>query len=180
MFGKKLWAIITGILVMGSSSFLYAQTTADDKIKTDKEKFIEVIQLAKQAADYLSKTGKEGLSAISDPDGPWVRGDLYVFVYGIEGDEKGVIIGHPREGLVGKNFLKVRDKRQKVFAADFLRIALSEAREGWSEYWWPKLEDSNPEPKLSYIVRVPGQPMLVGVGIYGGYTKDQVETLLSD
>ncbi|MCP4113297.1 MAG: cache type 2 domain-containing protein [Desulfobacteraceae bacterium] len=140
----------------------------------EKAKFEEVINIVKKSAKFLSEKGEEGFSEINDPEGPWVKEELYVFVYGLKGDKRGVIIAHPREGLVGKNFLRVKDSKGKIFAAEFLRIAESEAGEGWSEYWWPKLKNSKPEVKLSYIMKVSGRDMLVGVGLYGGRTKEDV------
>jgi len=144
----------------------------------DAAKYREVIQLTKDAAVFFSEKGRDGLSEINDPKGRWVKGELYVFAYGLKGEERGVIIGHPRPGLLGKNFLRFRDRNGKIIAADFLRIAESEKGEGWSEYWWPKLDGAEAEPKLSYIVNIPGKDMFVGVGIYGGNTLEEVLKLL--
>lgn len=152
---------------------------AENAQNSDAAKYREVMQMTKDAAAFLSEKGREGLTELSDPKGKWVKGDLYVFVYGLKGAERGVIIAHPRQGLVGKNFLRVRDRNGKIFAAEFLRIAESESGEGWSEYWWPKLDGAEPEPKLSYIANVPGKDMLVGVGIHGGHTLEEALKLLN-
>lgn len=162
------------------SIFLSTASFAADADEAAKKKFQEVIDMAKAAAAFLSEKGKDGFPEINDPKGKWVQGELYPFVYGLKGDQRGVIIAHPREGLVGKNFLRVRDKKGKIFAAEFLKIAESGNGEGWSEYWWPKLKDSKPEPKVSYIVNIPGKDMLVGVGIYGGHTKEEVLKILGN
>ncbi|MEZ4525716.1 MAG: cache domain-containing protein [Desulfobacterales bacterium] len=152
---------------------------AENAQNSEAEKYREVMQMTKEAVTLLLEKGRDGLAEISDPKGKWVKGDLYVFVYGLKGAERGVIIGHPRQGLVGKNFLRVRDRNGKIFAAEFLRIAESESGEGWSEYWWPRLEGSEPEPKLSYIANVPGKDMLAGVGIHGGHTLEEAMKLLN-
>ncbi|MGE0084208.1 MAG: cache domain-containing protein [Desulfococcaceae bacterium] len=152
---------------------------AENAEKSDAAKYTEVMQMTRDAAAFLSEKGRDGLAEINDPKGKWVRGDLYVFAYGLKDTERGMIIAHPRQGLVGKNFLRVRDKNGKIFAAEFLRIAESESGQGWSEYWWPRLDGAEPEPKLSYIVNVPGKDMLVGVGIHGGHTLEEAMKILA-
>ncbi|MCP4397770.1 MAG: sodium:calcium antiporter [bacterium] len=160
--------------------FLTGILSVQGQEEDEKAKFEEVMNMVKKSAEFLSEKGKDGFPEINDPEGPWVKEELYVFVLGLKGDEQGVVIAHPREGLVGKNFLRVKDSKGKIFTAEFLSIAESESGEGWSEYWWPKLKDATPEPKLSYIMKVPGQDMLVGVGLYGGRTKEEVLQLFGN
>ncbi len=170
--------IFMAVLMVGAlfpNGFVHAE---DAKTDSDAAKYREVIQMVRDGVAFLSEKGRDGLAEISDPKGKWVKGDLYLFVYGMKGDERGVIIGHPRPGLLGKNFLRFRDKNGKIIAADFLRIAESEKGEGWSQYWWPKLEGTQPELKLTYIANVPGKDMFAGVGIYGGHTLEEVLKIL--
>jgi len=170
---KTFFLVICGFcFVMSVVCVVSAVSEENKKVVLD-----EMMTMSKEAAKFLAEKGKDGLSAFNDEKGKWVKGELYIFVYGLKGEERGVIIAHPRKGLVGKNFLKVKDSTGKVFAADFLRIAESEKGEGWSEYMWPKLAEGKPEAKVSYIVKVSGQDMLVGVGVYG-YTLEEVTKIL--
>ena len=91
-----------------------------------------------------------------------MNGDLYVFVYDLDGN----ILAHLNKKLVGKNLMKVKDVKGTVFAAEFVSIATSDKGEGWCEYYWPKPGEKSASPKASFIKRVPGKDMLVGVGVY--------------
>ena len=38
--------------------------------------------------------------------------------------------------------------------------------EGWVSYMVPKPGETKPSPKVSYVIKVPGQNVIVGAGIY--------------
>ena len=107
---------------------------------------------------------------LTDPNGEWVNGDLYVFIYDLSGN----IVAHLNNKLVGKNLLKVKDIKGKIFAAEFIKIAKSPAGEGWCEYYWPKPGEKTASPKASFIKKVPGKDLLVGVGTYD-FTLEQAQ-----
>jgi cytochrome c len=118
-----------------------------------------------KAAKYLSEKGQAGLAEFSDTASQWAQSP-YIFVY----DLKGTIIAHgANPKLVGKNLIGLKDVKGKMFAAEFVAVA-KDPGHGWVEYWWPKKGSKQPEQKASYILRVPGQDMLVGAGL-NDYSK---------
>ncbi len=125
----------------------------------------EVKAKTQQAAKYLSGKGQAGLAEFSDTSSKWAQ-TPYIFVY----DLKGTIIAHGANAkLVGKNLMGLKDVKGNMFAAEFVAVAKENGR-GWVEYWWPKKGSKVPTQKVSYIVRVPNQEMLVGAGL-NDYSK---------
>lgn len=124
----------------------------------------------KQVVDHVNKAVQlvidegeaEAFKKLTDPNSAWVDGDLYVFVYDFDGN----IVAHLNKKLEGKNLLKIKDIKGTVFAAEFIRIAKTPAGEGWTEYWWPKPGEKKASLKTSFIKRVPGKELLIGVGTY--------------
>jgi cytochrome c len=122
---------------------------------------------AQEAAKYLSGKGQAGLAEFSDTSSKWAQ-TPYIFVY----DLKGTIIAHgANPKLVGKNLMGLKDVKGNMFAAEFVAVAKNPGH-GWVEYWWPKKGSKVPQQKVSYIVRVPNQDMLVGAGL-NDYSKAQ-------
>jgi cytochrome c len=125
----------------------------------------EVKAKTQEAAKYLSGKGKAGLAEFSDTSSKWAQ-TPYIFVY----DLKGTIIAHgANPKLVGKNLMGLKDVKGNMFAAEFVAVAKDKGH-GWVEYWWPKKGSKTPTQKVSYIVRVPNQDMLVGAGL-NDYSK---------
>ena len=122
-----------------------------------------IVDLVNNAVQLIVDKGEEDAFALlTDPNGEWVSGDLYVFVY----DLSGTIKAHLNKKLEGKNLMNLKDVKGKVFAAEFVSIAKSEQGEGWCEYYWPKPNEKEASPKVSFIKRVPGKDLLVGLGVY--------------
>jgi cytochrome c len=140
----------------------------------------EVIAKVREAAAFLSEKGAAGLPQFDDPNGPWSWKGTYVFVFDCG---KGLIIGHPTKDLVGTKLADRLDKNGFAF-----NVALcAEAQKpngGWVEYWRPsdavdKTGAAEYRRKISYILKVPGQPMEVGAGIYEpALTIDELNKML--
>ncbi|MFH1139135.1 MAG: cache domain-containing protein [Pseudomonadota bacterium] len=122
-----------------------------------------VVDHVDKAVKLIEEQGEAAaFPLLTDPSGEWVKGELYVFVYDLSGN----IVAHLNKKLEGKNLLKVKDVKGNVFAADFIAIAKGSAGEGWCEYYWPKPNEKEASLKTSYIKKVPGKELLVGVGTY--------------
>jgi cytochrome c len=140
----------------------------------------EVIAKVRAAATFLSEKGEAGLAQFNDPKGPWAWKDTYVFVFDCG---KGLIIAHPNKELVGTELAERFDKNGFKY-----NVALcDEAKKpsgGWVEYWRPSdvLDETGTAEyrrKVSYMLKVPGQPMEVGAGIYEPtITVDELNTML--
>lgn len=102
------------------------------------------------------------LAAISNPDGPFIDGDLYLFA-GLVSDV--IMTAHPYSSLVGQDLTDYQDPEGNYLFANFVAVA-SDAGAGWSEYWWPKPGEDDPSRKLTYIMKVAGQDLYIGCGYY--------------
>lgn len=114
--------------------------------------------LAERAAGFLQAQGPEtAFPRFMNPAGGFVEGDLYVFVFDLEGrlrasgawpDTVGARIGIDDAGGI---YTRMR------------RTALDSGK-GWVEYSWYNPCTRKLEPKASYILRVGN--FIVGVGAY--------------
>lgn len=120
--------------------------------------------LAERAAAFLAASGPDvALPRFMNPGGGFVAGDLYVFVFDLEGRLRAsggwpetvgarIGIGDGGANAVGGGIY-----------ARMRRLALG-AGKGWIEYSWYNPCTRKMEPKASYIVRV--GDFIVGVGAY--------------
>lgn len=124
----------------------------------------ECVAKVKEAAQMMKDAGVEAtLAKINDPKGPFVWKDTYVFC--INGENK-LVTAHPvQPNLIGKNLPALKDVDGKMFFAEFINVGMGKG-EGWVSYKWPKPNEKEPSPKITYVLRVPGQPFIICAGIY--------------
>jgi len=120
--------------------------------------------LAERAAGFLAASGPDvAFPRFMNREGEFVAGDLYVFVFDLDGrlrasggwpETVGARIGlDDGDGFGGGDGIYTRMRR----------LAL-EADKGWVEYSWYNPCTRKMEPKASYILRV--GDFIVGVGAY--------------
>ncbi|HVN96484.1 MAG TPA: methyl-accepting chemotaxis protein [Syntrophorhabdaceae bacterium] len=81
-------------------------------------------------------------------------------------DLTGKMIIHPiKPELEGKDMMNEKDGRGKAFFQEFVRIA-KEKGEGFTQYYWPKPNETKPSPKLTYVKLFPQWGWIVFSGIY--------------
>jgi cytochrome c len=153
---KKL-VIFTVLMlnVLGAAS-LYAEEKATPR---------EVFDMVVNAAGVLESLGEEGLAAFNDPKGEFTWKDTYVQVYNCE---KRQVVGHPNAKLLTmppEQWWNVQDKK-----GNYLTRNLCEASKNpygaWVEYWWPKIGETEPSRKITFIIQVSNTPYQVSAGIY--------------
>lgn len=123
----------------------------------------EVIQKVRQAAEYLGTAGQTGLAQFSDSKGKWVWKDTYVWVLRCDQMTDAAHPFNPK--LVGANLSGFRDAKGNYFFVQLCEEA-KEPRGAWIEYWWPKVGETQPSRKISYVLAVPNQPYQVAAGLY--------------
>lgn len=135
--------------------------SADDKRGTADE----AVAMVKKAGVYLKQNGREkAIAAFNDPNGEFIKGDLYVFMFGMTGDLNGVALAHGQNAkMVNKN-LNDLNAGGVYPIREFLKLANSPAGKGWVTYKWPNSLSKNLEDKNTYIER--NGDVLIGVGIY--------------
>jgi len=123
----------------------------------------EAQALVAKAAALIETDGKDkAFQVIDDPNGPFVKGDLYVFVQTMEG----VTLAHgTNKALIGKNMRAIKDSDGKLIVDEFIALAQSKG-EGWVDYKWPNPVSKKIEPKSSFIKKV--GDLIVGCGVYKG------------
>ena len=130
---------------------------------TPEEAKAEAQSMVEKAAALITKDGQDkAFAVIDDPTGPFVDGELYVFVTSFEG----VTLAHGvNKALIGKNLFNVKDADGKLFVQAMIELAKAQG-EGWIDYKWPNPTSKKIEAKTTFIKRV--GDVYVGCGIYKG------------
>ncbi|MCD6533432.1 MAG: cache domain-containing protein [Deltaproteobacteria bacterium] len=123
-------------------------------------------QLVKKALKMARKSGLQStLAAIQDKNGPFTKGDeLYVYA---GSTDYVTLLAHPvtPDKLCGPDLSELADIKGKTFFNDLIQLAESRG-EGWVSYWWPKPGESAPSLKSTFLMKVPGEKVYFGCGIY--------------
>ena len=142
-----------------SSQFRLQERNDTQKSSASKE---EVVSFIEKAADYLksSRDEKKVYTEISDPNGRFVKGDLYIFVNTMEG----MTVAHGQNAkLVGKNMLDLKDADGKFFMQEITEVARTRGK-GWIDYKWLNPVTGRVLEKTTYCMRV--GDVYLGCGIY--------------
>ena len=139
---KKVYFLLAPLLVI---VFLIASSPV---FAAEDEKKI-AISMVEDASKMMKADGKDKtLAAINDPAGKFVKGEIYVFAY----DLNGVIIAHPKNAkLIGKNMLEVPDVDGKLFRKDIVQMA-KKKEGGWVDYKYKNPETGKIELKTTYVL----------------------------
>jgi cytochrome c len=121
----------------------------------------EATAMVKKGVDYVKANGKEkAFAEFSNPTGQFVKGDLYVMVYDMDGLNK-AHGANPK--LIGKNLLDIKDANGVYIVKSFIEVAKGKGK-GWVDYKWPNNITKAVESKSTYVEKV--DDVLIGVGIY--------------
>ena len=115
-----------------------------------------------EARSYALVVGKEkALADFMNLEGPWVRGDVYIFAQ----DFNGTALSLPYlPSAVGTYRLDIQDERGAYIDQDMRSIALNDGS-GFYEYVWTNPLTNHTEPKVSYVMKV-DETWWLGAGIY--------------
>ena len=154
---KKPHILVALFLILSFTTGTWAQQAAT------KEEC--VIKCHEAAALINSKGLDEAIKEISDPKGPFVWKDSYVFLMNMEGK----MLAHPMQPELTKlpHCLLITDPTDKALFVSFVNLAKTVGH-GWVEYMWPRPGKKSPSKKITYIYRVPGKDLFVGAGVYVG------------
>lgn len=133
-----------------------------------------VKQIVDSAAGIFLREGKDvAFSLINNPNGPFVKGDIYAFAY----DFDGVCVAHgSNAALIGQSLINEVDSRGKKFIQEMINIAKTKGR-GWVNYTWRNA------PKRSYVEKVVDpktkKPYFISAGYYPTVTLTTLQTYLN-
>ena len=117
--------------------------------------------MVKAAIAFAKEKGREAaLKEISNPKGQFRKGELYVFVYDLEGK----VLAHGGDvRRVGSIQLNGKDPDGKFYVKDRIELAKAKGK-GWQDYKFMNPQTSKVEEKTSYIELHEG--MIFGCGVY--------------
>jgi signal transduction histidine kinase len=117
--------------------------------------------MVEEAVAFFNANGKEkALTEISNPKGKWVKGELYVFAY----DLNGVVVAHPiNPKLIGKNLIDVPDAAGKTFRKEIAEVAKTKGT-GWVDYRYKNPSTNKIEDKTTFLKKV--GDVIICCGVY--------------
>jgi cytochrome c len=119
--------------------------------------------IVEKAIAYWKANGKEkAVAEFNNPNGQFVKGDLYVFV----NDFSGLILangGNPK--LVGQNHLELKDPTGKYFNKESAEVAKTKGS-GWVDYSWTNPATKKVQQKAAWVKRIDGTNIYIGSGIW--------------
>ncbi len=114
-----------------------------------------------KAIAFYKASGKEiALAEFTNPKGPFVQDEMYIFVL----NPKGIMIAHGvNEKYEGKNFIDIKDSTGKSFIQEIINAANVDGN-GWIEYQWYNPVTKETKNKSVYFERV--DDLIFCSGIY--------------
>ena len=165
--------IIVGLALVGFCVSL----AVNGAFAASKEEIRAVVTRVQKAVALIQSQGESCYPQLVDPNGEFVGGSDYVFVFSLNEAEKGTLTLHIKQGMIGKSLMGLKEPgTNRKFAQDFVLIAESPEGKGWTEYQWSRPDIREIDTKATYIMKVPGKPLAVGSGIYG-VTKEEAEAV---
>lgn len=121
----------------------------------------EAVKMIEKAVTMHKASGKDKtLAAVNQKDGPFHKGELYVFAY----DTSGAIVAHPVNAkLLGKNLLEVPDTDGKFYRKTIQELAATKGS-GWVDYKYKNPVTGRNEAKTTYIQKV--GDVIYACGVY--------------
>lgn len=157
---KSLISITSAALVITLSQGF--AVFAQDSATTD-----DVYELILRAVPVIQELGQEGLDAISDPKGEFVKKGAYVYVIDCATMK---MVAHPAKKLVGLDLSNDRDKnpdpaKVKMHSREMCELSKLPSG-GWLEYYWNKLGSEEVARKVGFVIGVPGTSYALMSAIY--------------
>jgi len=120
-----------------------------------------------KAIEFYKKVGKiVALAEITNLKGPFVKGEMYVFVMNLTG----TMLAHgENEKYIGADFSQVKDSDGRSFVREIIEVANAKG-EGFVDYKWYNPATKDALPKILYFEKV--DDMIFCSGIYQEMWKD--------
>lgn len=110
----------------------------------------EAKAMAEKAAAYLQVNGFEkAAEQFHRSQGPFRKGDLYVFVLSLNGD---IVVNGARRQMEGTDLMDRKDPDGKEFVKQIVNGAKTKGS-GWVDYKWTNPATNKVAPKTTYYVK---------------------------
>lgn len=167
--------ILTAVLLILSLSAVFAQPTAFCQSKSDQGSPAQDLMIKSEVETAISmlqtiyskhQHGEFTLEQAKKLGADLLRGlrygkDGYFWADTTEGVN---VVLYGRQDVEGKNRLASKDAKGKPFIKDF--IAKAKAGGGYLNYWFPKMNQTTPLPKRSYVQLFKPFGWVLGTGYY--------------
>ncbi|RJP62279.1 MAG: response regulator [Candidatus Auribacter fodinae] len=87
-----------------------------------------------------------------------------------------VLISHPDPAMHNTDFSNIKDIYGNDIVTELVRVA-REQDEGYTSYWWRRLDTEEPIEKLTYSRHFPEWQWVIGTGVYIDDVEDEVKRL---
>ena len=94
----------------------------------------------------------------------------YIFIV----DQNSKTVAHPNPLMVGKDMSSIKDSNGIHFVREMVEKATNSPAGGFTEYLWPRLDNEQPQPKLSYAHLYKPWGWVIGTGVYVDDIEQQV------
>jgi signal transduction histidine kinase len=117
--------------------------------------------MVKKAIEYYKANGKEkAFKEINNPQGMFVKEDLYIFVYDLDG----ACVAHGFNAkMIGKSLIDAKDADGKLFVKERVMIAKTKGS-GWQNYKFTNPITYKIEKKTAYVENIDNY--IFGCGTY--------------
>jgi len=140
-------------------------------LKKEKHMYGQSVEEAKafvqKAIQFYKKTGKAiAMAEFTNPKGPFVQGDMYVFVLNL----KGTLLSHGvNEKYIGQDFIDVKDSDGRSFVREIVDVANAKGK-GIADYKWYNPKTKEDLQKEVYFEKV--DDVIICSGIYKEMWQD--------
>lgn len=149
MFAKSL--LVASLALAVGSSFANTGATKDD-----------AVAMVKKGVAFIKASGADkGYAEVSNNKGQFIKDDLYLVVYGLDGK----CLAHGANAKqVGKELLELTDIDGKFFIKDRVAMVKAKPAGAWQEYKFTNPVTKKIEPKVMYCEKL-GETAVCG-GVY--------------
>ncbi|PKN76917.1 MAG: hypothetical protein CVU52_02760 [Deltaproteobacteria bacterium HGW-Deltaproteobacteria-10] len=113
----------------------------------------------KAIAFYKANGAEKALAEISNPAGQFIKGNVYVFIWGTDY----VVKAHPTNTkLIGKSMKDLKDTDGKQFVFDGVELAKAKGS-GWVDYKYTNPVSKKIEAKTTYVKKVDDLVFVCGI-----------------
>lgn len=117
--------------------------------------------MVEKAYNYLVENGKQkAFKEISNPEGQFVKGDLYVFVLDFKGKN---LANGGNPSFVGISHIDLKDPEGKEFIKEMVELAKTKGS-GWVEYKWLNPTTKRIQQKTTYVKKIEKMDAFIACG----------------
>lgn len=139
--------------------FSLAISVAEDERATREE----CVEKSKAAVNLIKEVGLEAaIEKMNDITGEFVWKDSYVTIFE---DETGKILAHKNPAIIGFEAKDLRDVNGKPYFREIFHV-VNTVGEGFVTYMYARVPGGAPEPKTTYVLKVPNTNVIVGSGYF--------------